>query len=181
MICVIFGALWRSGYRASLESLFLRERRFESCRRRFLRSQSPHGTLKLWVGSLFGTAVVFWWPDPAKAAAVCGVLKRQVQHQPNLSPTMPPRPFPFPLRIGTDICYLPRIRNFFRIDSHSKNGGSFEGFLKRILTHPERVHFRHRFGTNQKMISSDITPVAKFLAGRFAISEAVVYSKLTTC
>ena len=32
---VIGRALWRSGYRASLESLFLRERRFESCRRRF--------------------------------------------------------------------------------------------------------------------------------------------------
>ena len=104
---------------------------------------------------------------------MCGVLKRQVQHQPNLSPTMPPRPFPFPLRIGTDVCYLPRIRNFFRIDSHGKNGGHFEGFLKRILTHPERVHFRHRFGTNQEIISSDITPVAKFLAGRYAIPEAV--------
>lgn len=90
---------------------------------------------------------------------------------------MPPRPFPFLLRIGTDICYLPRIRNFFRNDSHGKNGGSFEGLLKRILTHPERVHFRHRFGTNEKIMSSDITPVAKFLAGRYAIPEAVVLFK----
>jgi hypothetical protein len=42
------------------------------------------------------------------------------------------------------------------------------------LTHPERVHFRHRFGTNQDILSSDITPVAKFLAGRYAITAAVV-------
>jgi hypothetical protein len=30
----LFSALWRSGYRARLEILFLRERRFESCQRR---------------------------------------------------------------------------------------------------------------------------------------------------
>jgi hypothetical protein len=30
-----YRALWRSGYRARLEILFLRERRFESCQRRF--------------------------------------------------------------------------------------------------------------------------------------------------
>jgi phosphopantetheinyl transferase (holo-ACP synthase) len=118
--------------------------------------------------------VVFWWPDPAKTAAVCGVLKRQVQHQPNLSPIMPPRPFPFPLRIGTDICYVPRIKNLFKPTSHGKSGGLFEGFLRRILTHPERVYFRHRFGTNEDILSSDIHPVAKFLAGRYAITAAVV-------
>lgn len=87
---------------------------------------------------------------------------------------MPPRPFPFPLRIGTDICYLPRIRNLFKTSSHGNSVGLFERFLKRILTHPERVHFRHRFGTNQDILSSDIGPVAKFLAGRYAIIITVV-------
>ena len=40
---VIGRALWRSGYRASLESLFLRERRFESCRRRFFPGRAALG------------------------------------------------------------------------------------------------------------------------------------------
>jgi hypothetical protein len=40
-------ALWRSGYRARLEILFLRERRFESCQRRSLFCARCHCAVRL--------------------------------------------------------------------------------------------------------------------------------------
>jgi hypothetical protein len=88
-------------------------------------------------------------------------------------PAMPPRLFPFPLLVGTDICHVPRIRKLCKAISYGNSGGAFDRFLRRILTHPERVYFRHRFGTNQDILSSDISPIANFLAGRYAIIVAV--------
>ncbi|KAF2995076.1 hypothetical protein E8E13_002848 [Curvularia kusanoi] len=84
---------------------------------------------------------------------------------------MPPRPFPFPLRIGTDICHIPRMRKLITGKDNGDKGRLINALLRRILTHPERVYFRNRFGSNEA-IYADINPAAKFLAGRFAAKEA---------
>jgi hypothetical protein len=48
-----------------------------------------------------------------------------------------PRPFPFPINVGTDICSVPRIFNILKL--RGERGSN--GFLRRILTDKERNQF----------------------------------------
>jgi NOL1/NOP2/fmu family ribosome biogenesis protein len=52
-----------------------------------------------------------------------------------------PRPFQFPINIGTDICSVQRIYNILTVN----NGTRAEAFLRRIFTEKEREQFH---GTN---------------------------------
>lgn len=78
---------------------------------------------------------------------------------------MPPRPFPFPLRVGTDLCNVPRIRSMVTQKTNGNKGPTLYAFLNKILTHPERSYFRERFGTDEA-IFRNVDNVARFLAGR---------------
>ncbi|KZM20622.1 Holo-[acyl-carrier-protein] synthase [Ascochyta rabiei] len=84
---------------------------------------------------------------------------------------MPLRPFPFPLRVGTDLCNVSRIRSLITQKPNSAKGPRLKAFLSKILTHPERAYFRGRFG-NDESVFRNTDNVARFLAGRFAAKEA---------
>jgi hypothetical protein len=78
--------------------------------------------------------------------------------------SMPLRPFPYALRVGTDICNVTRIRN---IVSREVDGRPFlHKFMRRILTDPERTYFWDRFGPRHE-VHTRLDDVAQFLAGRF--------------
>ena len=51
-----------------------------------------------------------------------------------------PRPFPFPINVGTDICSVQRIFGILK----AQNGNGADAFLRRILTDQEREQFQHR-------------------------------------
>ncbi|CAO2652780.1 Nn.00g021910.m01.CDS01 [Neocucurbitaria sp. VM-36] len=84
---------------------------------------------------------------------------------------MPPRPFPYPLRVGIDICNVSRLRAIITRTSDDKPSRSLSQFIIRILTYPERVYFRNRFGPPEEALNK-VDAVAQFLAGRFAAKEA---------
>lgn len=91
---------------------------------------------------------------------------------------MPPRPFPYPLRIGNDICQVARIRALIAGDSATATASAtansaklLSRFLRRILTPPERAYFWSRFGP-QDEIPNKLGSISQFLAGRFAAKEA---------
>jgi holo-[acyl-carrier protein] synthase len=85
---------------------------------------------------------------------------------------MPPRPFPLPLRIGTDICRVERIAQIINKGKDTNDPGqSLRRFLARILTHPERAYFRQRFGNNDAVFRN-LQNVSTFLAGRYDLSRA---------
>lgn len=78
---------------------------------------------------------------------------------------MPPRPFPFPLRVGIDLCSVTRIRSVITRKVNGNKGPPLNAFLQRVLTHPERSYFRERFGTDDDVFRN-LENVARFLAGR---------------
>ncbi|CAI6337529.1 unnamed protein product [Periconia digitata] len=82
---------------------------------------------------------------------------------------MPPRPFPFPFRVGTDICNISRIRKIIA-PTDLRTTTRLERFLPKLLTWPERQYFWNRFGTEPSPKHADA--IAQFLAGRWAAKEA---------
>lgn len=80
---------------------------------------------------------------------------------------MPPRPFPFALRLGTDICNVSRVRQML-----SREGDGLPyltRFTKRILTEPERAYFWNRFGSTPD-ITTKLDTISEFLAGRHVMN-----------
>lgn len=69
------------------------------------------------------------------------------------------------------------MRKLITSQISTNNGSLFEKFLSKILTHPERVYFRGRFGCNEK-VYSNIDPVAQFLAGRY-VDQRPLHSLVT--
>ncbi|KAF2731663.1 hypothetical protein EJ04DRAFT_498305 [Polyplosphaeria fusca] len=84
---------------------------------------------------------------------------------------MPLHNFPFPFKVGTDICSIPRIRRILRrgIGKSDNETRPLSQFLSKLLTWPERVYFHDRFGDNQTAFK-DIDRVSEFLAGRYISS-----------
>lgn len=78
---------------------------------------------------------------------------------------MPPRPFPYPLRVGADICSVSRIRAIISRPHKGSGKPALERFLNRILTSPERRYFWERFGPADN-VSTKFDTVSQFLAGR---------------
>ncbi|KAA8622835.1 4-phosphopantetheinyl transferase superfamily protein [Pyrenophora tritici-repentis] len=83
---------------------------------------------------------------------------------------MPLRPFPIPFKVGTDICYVPRIRKFITQPSNGEPQRPLRRLLRKLLTEHERRYFWQRFGSGAPFNS--IERVSQFLAGRFAAKEA---------
>ena len=98
---------------------------------------------------------------------------QSLQHQPSHVFTMPPLPFPLPLRIGTDLCNVSRIRALITKRQHGKAGRPLCSFLSRVLTHPERSYFWERFG-NEELVERKVDDVARFLAGRYECPNVVL-------
>ncbi|KAF2125150.1 hypothetical protein P153DRAFT_389998 [Dothidotthia symphoricarpi CBS 119687] len=84
---------------------------------------------------------------------------------------MPPRPFPYPLRVGVDICSVSRVRAIISRPYNGSRRSPLQRFLSRILTRPECRYFWERFGTADD-VSEKFDAVSQFLAGRFAAKEA---------
>ncbi|KAF1843320.1 uncharacterized protein K460DRAFT_378492 [Cucurbitaria berberidis CBS 394.84] len=84
---------------------------------------------------------------------------------------MPPRPFPFPLRVGTDICNIARLRAIITRRSDGEPLRPLSQFISRVLSGPERTYFWARFGPPAQVLGR-IDTVSEFLAGRFAAKEA---------
>ncbi|KAF2019301.1 hypothetical protein BU24DRAFT_458991 [Aaosphaeria arxii CBS 175.79] len=89
---------------------------------------------------------------------------------------MPPRPFPYPLKIGTDICSIQRIQsiltaNVRRECEGSKSREPLKRFLSKIFTYPECQFFYDRFGPVEAAYNN-IGQVSQYLAGRWAAKEA---------
>jgi hypothetical protein len=95
---------------------------------------------------------------------------------------MPPRPFPFPFRVGTDICSAARVRAL--ITKHNKEYplNPLIQFLKRTLTDPERLHFWDRFTKKipREEILSQANAVSVFLAGRCVHTAPAINPRLTS-
>jgi holo-[acyl-carrier protein] synthase len=75
---------------------------------------------------------------------------------------MPARPFPFPFRLGTDICRVDRVlRIICARQSPAVCTRTLDRFLRKILTDGEIVAFR-----NAKADVTSPTAIAEHLAGR---------------
>ncbi|KAH9868818.1 hypothetical protein J1614_007892 [Plenodomus biglobosus] len=93
--------------------------------------------------------------------------EQQHQHKPN----MPPRPFPYPLLVGNDICRIDRIRKIITgIDGTKAELRPLTKFMQRLLTPPEMKYFWRRFSPED--IERRTDDVSQYLAGRFAAKEA---------
>lgn len=79
---------------------------------------------------------------------------------------MPPRPFPFALRIGTDIVSQSRIRDV--ITRKPPTGGStqLDAFLRRVFTEREQRVFWARFQGFDVGKTARLPLVTAHLAGR---------------
>lgn len=86
---------------------------------------------------------------------------------------MPPRAFPYPLRVGIDICHIPRIHSLLTRKADKIH--PLNQFLTRVLTWPERQYFWDRFGDRDKIYEQNLGPVARFLAGRQVFNTAIVF------
>ncbi|KAF2877423.1 hypothetical protein BDV95DRAFT_601821 [Massariosphaeria phaeospora] len=85
---------------------------------------------------------------------------------------MPVRRFPFPLRVGTDICSVNRIRDILLKNQGKENERRpLHQFLTKLLTWPERQYFWERFKTDE-LAFKDIKRTSEYLAGRWAAKEA---------
>ncbi|KAF2714170.1 hypothetical protein K504DRAFT_473288 [Pleomassaria siparia CBS 279.74] len=86
---------------------------------------------------------------------------------------MSPRAFPFPLRVGTDLCHISRIRALLQknIGQQTRQTKTLSRFLSKLLTWPERQYFWERF-EDHDYVCSNIDTVAQYLAGRWAAKEA---------
>ncbi|PVI04533.1 hypothetical protein DM02DRAFT_585818 [Periconia macrospinosa] len=82
---------------------------------------------------------------------------------------MPPRPFPLPLRVGTDICSISRIRKILA-PAEGTTIPRLERFLPKLLTWPERQYFGNRFGSHEPS-SNHALAIAQFIAGRYSTSR----------
>ncbi|EME38368.1 hypothetical protein DOTSEDRAFT_57481 [Dothistroma septosporum NZE10] len=84
---------------------------------------------------------------------------------------MPPRPFPFALGIGTDICCISRISQLI---TKKPEHGSLMPFVKKFLTLREQDDFFYKFKDEDVTVCQDLSPVYRYLAGRWAAKEAVI-------
>lgn len=91
---------------------------------------------------------------------------------------MPPRPFPYPLRIGTDICNVARLRSLIIRHKEDDSLRVLTRFLNRIFTLPEREYFWSRFGHAEGVLTK-LDAASQFLAGRFVICLIETYTDLT--
>lgn len=79
---------------------------------------------------------------------------------------MPPRPFPFALRIGTDIVSQSRIRDVITRKSPKGGLSQLDAFLRRVFTDREQGIFWERFQGFDVSRTTRLPLVTAHLAGR---------------
>ncbi|KAI7209937.1 hypothetical protein KC343_g2176 [Hortaea werneckii] len=87
---------------------------------------------------------------------------------------MPPRPFPFALGIGTDICHRKRIEQLLLKPPPQARKKNLTRFLVRFLTSREINIFWRKFEVDAALFSSQLEDVTRYLAGRWAAKEATI-------
>jgi holo-[acyl-carrier protein] synthase len=93
---------------------------------------------------------------------------------------MPPRPFPFPLRVGTDIVGVHRVRAAMAREAVVKGEARkmLQPFLHKMLTARELKKFNSRYpdvaNAEDQDRDQDAMAAAKHLAGRWAAKEAAI-------
>ncbi|RMY77939.1 hypothetical protein D0862_13464 [Hortaea werneckii] len=87
---------------------------------------------------------------------------------------MPPRPFPFALGIGTDICHRKRIEQLLLKPPPQSRKKNLTRFLVRFLTSREISIFWRKFGDESNLFVSHLENVTRYLAGRWAAKEATI-------
>ncbi|KAF2201548.1 hypothetical protein GQ43DRAFT_394007 [Delitschia confertaspora ATCC 74209] len=81
---------------------------------------------------------------------------------------MPPRPFPYSLRLGTDLCSVRHIKNVLTGKDEAASKAKLGRLLRRIFTTPETQLFEARFGRLESGESlAQMERVTEFLAGRY--------------
>ncbi|ORY09532.1 hypothetical protein BCR34DRAFT_370681 [Clohesyomyces aquaticus] len=84
---------------------------------------------------------------------------------------MPPRPFPYPLKVGIDICRVARVKSIISKPPTAQHTHSLGRFLLWFLTWPERRFFWDRF-KDYEHAEKHLDQIAEHLAGRWAAKEA---------
>ncbi|KAI7176261.1 hypothetical protein D0869_15330 [Hortaea werneckii] len=87
---------------------------------------------------------------------------------------MPPRPFPFALGIGTDICHRKRIEQLLLKPPPQARKKNLTRFLVRFLTSREISIFWRKFEDESGLFASQFEDVTRYLAGRWAAKEATI-------
>lgn len=87
---------------------------------------------------------------------------------------MPPRPFPFALGIGTDICHRKRIEQLLLKPPPQARKKNLTRFLVRFLTSREITIFWRKFEDESNLFVSQLENVTRYLAGRWAAKEATI-------
>ena len=83
---------------------------------------------------------------------------------------MPPRPFPFALGIGTDICCISRIH---ALVTKKPGTQSLLPFVKKVLTIKEQDDFFHKFAHEETDMSKDVSRISRYLAGRLVADDSL--------
>ncbi|MCJ1383966.1 hypothetical protein MMC17_007080 [Xylographa soralifera] len=84
---------------------------------------------------------------------------------------MPPKPFPSPFRVGTDICDIARFNNILR----SATGDSLQKWGSKIFNGLEWPLFLSKAEQYQlERYGGQSASVARWIAGRFAAKEAAI-------
>ncbi|KAI7554283.1 hypothetical protein KC331_g650 [Hortaea werneckii] len=87
---------------------------------------------------------------------------------------MPPRPFPFALGIGTDICHRKRIEQLLLRPPPQARKKNLTRFLVRFLTFREISIFWRKFGDESNLFVTQLETITRYLAGRWAAKEATI-------
>ncbi|RMY57209.1 hypothetical protein D0863_12714 [Hortaea werneckii] len=87
---------------------------------------------------------------------------------------MSPRPFPFALGIGTDICHRKRIEQLLLKPPPQARKKNLTRFLVRFLTSREISIFWRKFEDESGLFVSQLENVTRYLAGRWAAKEATI-------
>ncbi|KAK4544062.1 hypothetical protein LTR36_004560 [Oleoguttula mirabilis] len=87
---------------------------------------------------------------------------------------MPPRPFPYPLSIGTDIAHTVRIQRIVAPVNANDAPTRLFRFMRQFLTYREQQEFWARFKGARTALGPQLPHVARYLAGRWAAKEAAI-------
>jgi len=79
---------------------------------------------------------------------------------------MPPRPFPLPLGIGTDIVYTKRIRDMLLKGQSQPGHGHLHRFLRGFLSWREQTLFWQVFQKGPEAVYDDLPLAVRYLSGR---------------
>ncbi|KAK3678391.1 hypothetical protein LTR78_001688 [Recurvomyces mirabilis] len=87
---------------------------------------------------------------------------------------MPPRPFPFPLGIGTDIVDTRRIRGILLKGQSQPGHANLYRFLRGFLSWREQAIFWQVFHQGPEVVYDDLPMAVRYLSGRWAAKEAAI-------